>query len=109
MSYDIWLQPVGYPDHDDGNWSQLAINYTYNAWRMFEAVSGGSLTDLHGASTEEAASILECAIIGMLVDEAEVRPLEPENGWGSYDGFLEYLRELHRRCATAPGMEVAVG
>jgi hypothetical protein len=39
-------------------------------------------------------------------DEATIRPLEPSNGWGTYDDFVEFVERLIRVCETFPNAEV---
>jgi hypothetical protein len=107
MSYDIWLEPPG--AREASPWSYQSENYTYNAAPMFEAVTGGSLHDLHDLPASEALALLEQAVVGMHVDREAVRALQPSNGWGDFDGFTEYVLQLAERCEEAPEMLVKVG
>lgn len=49
------------------------------------------------------------AAIKSLKDEPErYKKFEPENGWGSYDGFVEWLKEYLEACEKYPEAEVEV-
>jgi hypothetical protein len=93
VSWDIWLSAdVG--GEEPVEIGATARNYTSNVGPMLCRAMGGSLSGLEGVLAEEATPLLEQAIIAMEVEEAEMRALNPENGWGDYDSFIGWLYEL---------------
>lgn len=99
MSYDITTEP------DTG----LDWNYTYNIQAMTAKAGLRSLMELDGCSTRQAAHILSSVIHNMEATPDEYRALNPKNGWGDYDGFLERLRVLRDHFVAHPGETVRVG
>ena len=106
-------------------------NYTYNVAGMFaDALSVDpalSMSDgisrimgfdgsdgpygvhrFHGAPCVEAAGPLAEGVRRMEADPAHYRAMNPDNGWGSYEGALEYLRRFARLCADHPSRWVLV-
>lgn len=84
-------------------------NYTSNVSRMwFEALGGKSLSDLHGRSAVEALPALDKAVTAMETDPEKYKAMNPPNGWGNYDGALDYLRRLRDGCAQHPKTVVHV-
>jgi hypothetical protein len=89
-------------------------NYTHNTNGMiaaaYKAVSGedtgqcsGPLGPvigaawwdrLDGASGPDGAAYLTRIITGLEADPERYRAMNPENGWGDYDGLLKVLREM---------------
>lgn len=49
---------------------------------------------LNGMSGAEGAAYLDDIIKGLESDPEQFRPLNPENGWGSYKGLLEELTRM---------------
>jgi hypothetical protein len=113
MSWDADL----YDDrgHHEGEW-----NYTHNTNGMiaaaFEAASGettpqcgGPLAILIGAawwkrldgvSGKDGAAYLASIVTGLEADPERYRAMNPENGWGDYDGLLGVLREMRDKALT---------
>ena len=99
MSYDIYL------DIDTGAGEPQTVveigNYTSNVSPMWrEALGGVRLRDYHGAPCSEAAGPLAEAVKRMEAEPDEYRKMNPPNGWGDYEGALDYLRRLAEACAT---------
>ena len=45
----------------------------------------------------------------MLTDEPErYKTFNPPNGWGSYDGFVQFVREYLAACIVSPEAEIGV-
>jgi hypothetical protein len=57
---------------------------------------------LNGAPCSEAAGVLAAAVARMKLRADEYRQKEPENGWGNYDGALEFLAEIAQAAADHP-------
>lgn len=100
MSYDIWLEI------DTGGESPAALtdtwSPTFNLGAMFRLALGHRLTEFNGTLGRDAIPTLENAILEMLKNPAMFKELNPPNGWGSYEGALEFLNELLIACTHHP-------
>jgi hypothetical protein len=74
-------------------------NYTYNVSKMYYKAIPGGIKSLHGKSAGESAPIIKAAISDMESNPEEYEKLNPENGWGDYNGAIRFLKDL------IPGME----
>ncbi len=83
-------------------------NYTYNVSPMFYKALDGGLNGLHGVSGEDAAPRLLAAINYMKDTAAEMKLLNPENGWGNYEGAMKYLGDIVDGCLSHPKAKVDV-
>lgn len=113
MSYDSYIQiDTGSPDgpavvEEIGNmtsnvaaiWARGLAHATGNpeAW-----LSDWSYE--HAIACSDAAPILEkaCAYIEDPANEADLKKLEPSNGWGSLGRAREYLRRIEKACRKHP-------
>lgn len=108
MSYDISLEI------DTGNSELQEVveigNYTYNCSEMFVDASecDKSLGDLHGMSCQEAEPIIAKAVENMQKNPTKYKAMNPENGWGNYDGFLRYVEKLLKECRANPKCTIGV-
>lgn len=50
---------------------------------------------LDGMGGVEGVAYLRVIITGLEADPDRFRAMNPENGWGSYDGLLGVLRDMH--------------
>lgn len=97
-------------------------NYTHNTNGMIEAVLGdrvkntrspfwadlgntsmgeGAWWDLLDGLDAAAGYRLLCEVIeGLQADPERFKAMEPDNGWGSYDGLLEVLEEMRDACES---------
>ncbi len=109
MSYDIW---VGHSDEPG--------NITYNVDAMFALALGepeagvrnGADVVFHLKSpalkrfvdrpASEAIEPLRAAVARMEADPEAYRALNPPNGWGDYEGALDYLRRFLEACEEKP-------
>lgn len=57
---------------------------------------------LNGKTGEAAKPLIELAIQRMTKDPAKYRAMEPDNGWGSYEGAMKTLNTLNYWCCAAP-------
>ena len=90
----------------------FSANYTHNAGKMASAAG------IYQAvwRPEELGIILAGQLIAPLrkgIEKMESDPdkfkkLNPENGWGSYDSFLPWLKEYLAACEENPSAEVSV-
>ncbi len=105
MSYDIYLEiDTGGPEPAviDNN-----HNMTSNVAPMWRR-AGADLADFHGKPAADCIPLLRAAIADMKAHPGRYKPLNPENGWGSYEGCLLFLRELLEDFTRHPKATVAV-
>lgn len=109
MSYAGWVQMY---DPDNGTPSITLGefgNYTSNVspmWRRALTATVGEpapgeqyrLQDTEGWSCERAWHVLTLARDWMLTHAEELRELEPDNGWGDYEGAVTYLSRVIEQC-----------
>jgi len=82
MSYDMSI--------DDEN-----FNYTYNVAGMwYSAVPDAGIRVIYGLSGKDAAPLLRGIWNHMVENHIEMRKMEPNNGWGSFDGALGFINDL---------------
>lgn len=77
---------------------------TYNLTQMFRlagVVNTGGTRDLDGLTAREIATRAREGLIRAVELRAAFEALNPGNGWGDYDGFVEVLFRLWRVAAAA--------
>lgn len=106
MSYDVYLEAdTGGPDLVDVWWA----NHTSNTSRMWSIALGDkSLRDLDGHEAGVEVERLAAAVARMEAAPRFYRRFNPENGWGSYDTALDFLRELTDACRRHPKTTIRV-
>jgi hypothetical protein len=57
-------------------------------------------------TAEQMIPILEHGIVCVESSPDILKPLNPENGWGSYDGLLRFLRRYLEACREHPDATV---
>jgi hypothetical protein len=80
-------------------------NGTHNVNPMANAVLADNDMDnegtwwkqLDGMGGPDGAHFLDVIIKGMEADPPRFRAMNPPNGWGDYDGFLDMLRKMRAR------------
>ena len=100
MSYDVSLTY--------GDLEKELGNYTYNCAEMFSRGSGMSLNRLNGMKASEAIAILEKGWLNMANKPEEMKTLAPENGWGTYQGFKNYIKNILEACKDNPDATLEV-
>jgi hypothetical protein len=70
-----------------------SFNYTYNVSDMWYAAfpNDAGMVDIDYMPGKEAAKKLRTGLGYLLDNRDEMIKLEPENGWGSYEGFCKFL------------------
>lgn len=105
MSYDIHLEI------DTGGPEPAVVgrdfNMTSNVGPMWRK-AGADLADFEGKKAGTVVSVLDAAVAQMKAQPDEYRALNPSNGWGTYEGCLEFLEELRDTCAANPNATVRV-
>jgi hypothetical protein len=106
MSYDIWLEI------DTGEAEPYVVdepgNCTSNVSPMWKDALGRSLGDYHGAPCSEACGPLARGVERMEAEPDRYRKMNPENGWGDYEGALDFLRRLLRACRAHPNATIQI-
>lgn len=78
----------------------------YNGTRESEA--RGGLPGLSGLPCTQVATIIADGLTYMREHPEEMKALEPDNGWGSYDGALSFLEQIRQACLEHPNGILAV-
>lgn len=99
MSFDVSIKH-GTLEEDLGN-------YTYNCHGMMTA-SGVRLRSINGLQGSEAAILIQHAYTWMVEHEARCRAMEPDNGWGDYEGWLGFVRKILEVCKQNPDATLTV-
>ena len=106
MSYDVRLVI------DTGGRQPAAVTEThsptYNLGAMFAEALGRPLRSLTDKTAEECTPLLRKAIAAMEDEPARFKTLNPANGWGSYEGALQFLRSFQQDCANHPKARVEI-
>jgi len=106
VSYDIYLE-VDTGAEDLATVVEIG-NYTSNVAGMWARALGRRLYELGGMNAADALPLLEAAVCAMRADPDGYRELDPANGWGRYEGALEYLDRLRGACARHPKTQIRV-
>lgn len=106
MSYDVHLRI------DTGGAEPVAITEyhcpTYNLAPMFKYALGFGLRELDGRLAGVVIHELRRAIAAMQNDPRTFKGLNPPNGWGSYEGALEFLQNFLKDCLEHPKATVHI-
>lgn len=106
MSYDLYLEI------DTGSDCMTTVvdvgNYTSNVSPMWFKALGERLAEFHGRNAGESVPLLDKGIAAMEDGRAEYEAMNPDNGWGRYEGALDYLRRLRGCCAEHPKTTIRV-
>ena len=98
--------------------SVFSGNITHNLGKMADAVklsNGNTLYEIlwrpdeHGFTKSiEILSLLHEGMIELICFPEKYKAYNPENGWGSYDGLVNFVREYHTACLDNPGAELRI-
>lgn len=83
-------------------------NYTSNVWLMWADALGHSLADLAEKNAGESLPAIQRAVADMEANPARYEAMNPPNGWGNYEGALDYLRSLRDACAEHPKATIRI-
>lgn len=76
---------------------------TYNLSPMWKAMfPEKKFMCIDGMTGKESLIQLKLALMLLESNEKTLKPLEPENGWGSYEGFKSVLKELIEEAKNHP-------
>lgn len=100
MSYDAYLAL------DAGNDELINVhdcgNYTWNCGTMLFKALKLSLTDMNNFQAETVSILLKIALKEMSENREEYLKLNPPNGWGNLEGWMEYLNNIRMACEKYP-------
>ncbi|NUR38796.1 MAG: hypothetical protein HOV73_01750 [Streptomyces sp.] len=111
MSYDIDLYATIDTGHADGPMTITIAevgNYTSNVSGMWADAIGHRLFELNGRTAGDALEQLTEAVARMRATPDHYRAMEPANGWGNYDGALQYLDRLRDACESHPKTTIRI-
>lgn len=96
MSLDLEIL-IGACKHCYRGYPMEHHNITYNVSKMWYEIFpyDDKMVPIEGMTGKEADVIITEAIHQMIDRSDEMKRLQPDNGWGSYIGFLEFLERLH--------------
>lgn len=104
MSYDVTL----YIDTGAGNYiCCFDSNMTSNVAPMWRE-AGADLAKMHELPAWRAVDVLTAAIDNMTNYPQDYRAMEPANGWGDYDGCLEFLTSIRDACRKHPRAYISI-
>jgi hypothetical protein len=75
-------------------------NYTGNVSGMWTEALGYCLADLEDKTAGDYIDDLNRAVADMEANPAKYEAMNPANGWGNYNGALDYLRRLRDACTA---------
>lgn len=83
--------------------SVFSANITHNVSPMWrKACVFSALYESEGRAAGELVSTLEAGVTDMQKEPDGYRALNPSNGWGDYDGALEFLQDVLEACKKYP-------
>jgi hypothetical protein len=104
MSLDLYISPERCPTcgHIE---DQENFNVTYNVSRMWYELfpkEQGDMVPIEGLTGSQAEPIIKKAIKKFKSNKKSLEKLNPPNGWGSYNQFLEFLEDVLDACKRYP-------
>lgn len=105
MSLDLFLAKPPCPTCNHETEAEH-YNYTYNVSRMWYAVypDAKNMVDIDGMTGDEALPKILAAIKYMNANKDDLEAINPANGWGNYDGFLDFLIQVSAACLKNPDL-----
>jgi len=64
--------------------------------------------ELQFTKAREIAELLDEGLKILLSDPEYYKIFNPENGWGSYEGLVNFVREYHSACLDNPTAELRI-
>lgn len=115
MSWDINV--TKHCPHCDRTHSIEVGNYTYNVTDMYNLAFTSTGHEYHGFNAldgKRCGDMIDCfgdALKHMrdIKNRKEYIALNPPNGWGNYEGAVEFLAAIHKACCEYPDYELYVG
>lgn len=89
---------------DDEEVVEVFDGHTYNLssmWRLARIFESSS-SELDGMAAHEIGNRAARGLLRAVTRPELFKALEPDNGWGDYDGFVKMLTRLAVSCAENP-------
>lgn len=104
-------EPVTFQDDQTDN-TVFSANITHNLTRMAEAAGIYSHIwrpdELNFTKARDLIEPLTDGLERLRKSPETYKAFNPENGWGSYDGFVDFVGEYLLACMAYPSAEVGV-
>lgn len=101
MSYDVSLV-VDVGGKEPATLLVLNENYTWNVAPMFLVSVGSTPIDWDGKSAFDVATICARILYDFNADPEKFRRMNPNNGWGSFEGARDFITKIKLACEDAP-------
>jgi hypothetical protein len=101
MSYDVYLAK-------NEKKEEFIANYTYNVSPMYYDALGFSINDLDGMNAKEARLLIINALVRMTEEPDKYKAMNPDNGWGNYEGAMNFLSKILLSCIEHPKRTIRV-
>lgn len=108
MSYDVWLE-ADLGGKEPVSLRTLDANYTWNISPMITAAVGHTPSDWDGVLAAQVAEITSTILSAFNADPAKFRALNPDNGWGDFEGARAFIQKINDACRDAPAAIMRVG
>lgn len=116
MSLSVYIYSnIPGSDNNEECWS---ANITHNLGKMARKIPVGSTSlymavwrpeeILKSTTTNVMLTFLVKGINYMVSHRKELLPFEPDNGWGTYDGFIKFLLDYKNACEDNPDCLIEV-
>lgn len=95
MGLDLWMTSQVCPTCERSE-STDSHHITYNLSPMWSVIfpNDKHMVDIDGMTGRNSVPRLTVALQRLMDSPDEFIPLNPSNGWGSYEGFKQYIRTL---------------
>lgn len=105
MSLDVYLTKLMPSTVFDGN-------ITHNLGGMADAAGLYMVMwrpeELNLTRAEQLIPLLEAGLAVLEADPEKFQAMNPENGWGSYEGLVKFTRDYLAACREHPDAQVSV-
>ncbi len=101
MSADYWLV-IDTGGEEPARLTDPSINCTYNLGEMLRAAGFPAWNALIDAPASETGGMLRAVADKLRSDPEQFKAYNPPNGWGTYEGAIEFLDAFAAACAEHP-------
>lgn len=113
MSLDVYLRQVMptevYSDNITHNLGKMATQVVLsNGVTLYEILWRPDECNPPYTKAREIADLLDEAFNILLSDPEEYKKYNPENGWGTYDGLVNFVYKYRNACWDNPDAEIGV-
>lgn len=112
MSLDVRLDGADCHHCGRSGESFYSANVTHNLNKMADAAGIYQAlwrpSEIGVEKARELVPLLEAGLAKLLADPEAFRSMNPDNGWGSYEGLVEFVRKYLDACREHPDADVSV-